>query len=62
MIGLVYYRRYFATWRLGRRLERDDLEKIFSEYDIILPKKTTALLSSVMRTMAIGTILRTLTT
>ena len=36
-----------ANSRLGKRLERDDLKKIFSEYDIILPKKTTALLGSV---------------
>ena len=38
IIGLVHYRRYFAKWRLGKRLERDDLEKIFRDYDIILPK------------------------
>ena len=24
IIGLVHYRRYFAKWRLGKRLERDD--------------------------------------
>ena len=47
IIGLVHYRRYFAKWRLGKRLERKELEEIFKDYDIILPKKTTALLGSV---------------
>ena len=47
IIGLVHYRRYFAKWRLGKKFERKELEEIFKEYDIILPKKTTALLGSV---------------
>ncbi len=47
IIGLVHYRRYFAKWRLGKRLERKELEEIFKDFDIILPKKTTALLGSV---------------
>ena len=47
IIGLVHYRRYFAKWRLGKRLEREDLEEIFNDYDIILPKKTTSLFGSV---------------
>lgn len=46
-IGLVHYRRYFANWRLGHRLEANDLDKIFKEYDIILPKKTTSLFENV---------------
>ena len=29
IIGLVHYRRYFANWRFGHRLEKEDLEKIF---------------------------------
>ena len=47
IIGLVHYRRYFANWRFGHRLEKKDLEKIFDTYDIILPKKTTSLFNNV---------------
>ena len=34
IIGLVHYRRYFAKWRLGKRLERKELEEIFKDYCI----------------------------
>lgn len=48
IIGLVHYRRYFANRKyFSKRLEKEDLDTIFSNYDIILPKKTTSLLGSV---------------
>ena len=47
IIGLVHYRRYFAKWRLGKRLGKKKLDDIFEKYDIILPKKTTSLFNSV---------------
>ena len=47
IIGLVHYRRYFAKRKYGKRLEQKDLEEIFQNYDIILPKKTTSLFKNV---------------
>lgn len=47
IIGLVHYRRYFAKRKYGKRLEKEDLEKIFKNYDIILPKRTTSLFNNV---------------
>ena len=47
IIGLAHYRRYFANWRLGHRLEIDEIMQILKEYDIILPKRTSSLFESV---------------
>ena len=47
IIGLVHYRRYFAKRKYGKRLEKEDLNEIFKEYDIILPKRTTSLFNNV---------------
>ena len=35
VIGLAHYRRYFAKWKFGKRLERKDIEEILKDYDII---------------------------
>ena len=47
VIGLAHYRRYFAKWKFGKRLERKDIEEILKDYDIILPKKSNVLFGSV---------------
>ena len=47
IIGLVHYRRYFAKRKYGKRLEKEDLDNIFQNYDIILPKRTTSLFKNV---------------
>lgn len=40
IIGLVHYRRWFAKNEFNARLEKEDIEKIFENYDIIVPKKS----------------------
>lgn len=49
IIGLVHYRRNFTKSKLGKRLEKADLDKIFQDYDIILPKRAKVLLGSVYK-------------
>ncbi|MGN0093524.1 MAG: DUF4422 domain-containing protein [Methanobrevibacter sp.] len=39
IIGLTHYRRYFVKKKYGKRLDKNDLNRIFKDYDIILPKK-----------------------
>lgn len=39
IIGFCHYRRYFAKNILLKKLEKDDIEEILNDYDIILPNK-----------------------
>ena len=49
IVGLTHYRRYFFrkwnTNKLEDVLNEEDIEQIFKEYDIIVPKKTKILKS-----------------
>lgn len=40
IIGFCHYRRYFAKNILLNLLNKEDIEKILNEYDIIMPNKT----------------------
>ena len=40
VVGLVHYRRWFAKNEFDARLEKEDIEEIFKNYDIIIPKKS----------------------
>ena len=52
IIGLVHYRRYFAKRKYGKILDKNDLEEIFKDYDIILPNRTTSLFVNVYEDFA----------
>ena len=39
IIGFCHYRRYFGKNFLLKKLERDEIEKILKDYDIIMPNK-----------------------
>jgi len=52
IVGLVHYRRYFAKRKYGKRLEKEDLNEIFKDYDIILPKRTKSLFDNVYQDYA----------
>ena len=43
IVGLCHYRRYFSSWPLDRRLRHvltgEQIEKILTEYDVILPRR-----------------------
>ncbi len=47
IIGLCHYRRYFATSKHGRYLEREDIEEILKDYDMIVPPLDESLLEDV---------------
>lgn len=41
IIGLVHYRRYFSKNGFGKPINKEDIEKILDEYDLIIPEKNT---------------------
>ena len=49
IIGLCHYRRYFNS-DSGKLIEKEDIIKYLSEYDIILPKKTDLIKGSYWET------------